>query len=66
MFLAVCETGSQVQAAKRTGLSHATVFRHISALEEQTGTRLFERVKGRYVLTDAGDGRLLKIEPAAE
>lgn len=55
VFLAVCETGSQVQAAKRTGLSHATVFRHISALEEQTGTRLFERVKGRYVPTDAGD-----------
>lgn len=55
VFLAVCETGSQVEAAKRIGLSHATVFRHISALEEQTGTRLFERVKGRYVLTDAGD-----------
>ncbi|WP_105427574.1 LysR family transcriptional regulator [Neorhizobium tomejilense] len=55
VFLAVCETGSQVRAARLTGLSHATVFRHIALLEEQTGTRLFDRVKGRFVLTDAGN-----------
>ena len=55
VFLAVCETGSQVRAAGLTGLSHATVFRHIALLEEQTGTRLFDRVKGRFVLTDAGN-----------
>lgn len=55
VFLAVCETGSQVRAAKLTGLSHATVFRHIALLEEQTGTRLFDRVRGRFVLTDAGN-----------
>lgn len=54
VFLAVCETGSQVRAAERVGLSHATVFRQITALEEEMGTRLFERIKGRYVLTDAG------------
>ncbi|MFD1697196.1 LysR family transcriptional regulator [Roseibium aestuarii] len=55
VFLAVCETGSLVKAAKRIGVSHATVFRHMSALEEQVGTRLFDRVKGRYLLTDAGN-----------
>ncbi len=54
VFVAVCETGSLVRASQRIGLSHATVFRHLSALEEQVGTRLFDRVKGRYVLTDAG------------
>jgi DNA-binding transcriptional LysR family regulator len=54
VFRAVCETGSLVRAAERIGLSHATVFRHMSALEEQVGTRLFDRIKGRYVLTDAG------------
>ncbi|TYC54135.1 LysR family transcriptional regulator [Rhodobacterales bacterium] len=54
MFAAVCETGSLVRAAERIGVSHATVFRHIAALERQVGTRLFDRVKGRYVLTDAG------------
>lgn len=54
IFAAVCETGSLVRAAERIGLSHATVFRHLSALEDQVGTRLFDRIKGRYVLTDAG------------
>lgn len=54
VFLAVCKTGSLVSAAKYMGLSHATVFRHMSSLEEQMGSRLFDRVKGRYVLTDAG------------
>lgn len=53
-FLAVCETGSQVRAASRTGQSHATVFRHMALLEKQIGTRLFDRIRGRYVLTDAG------------
>lgn len=54
VFRAVCETGSLVRAAEHIGVSHATVFRHMSALEDQIGTRLFDRVKGRYVLTDAG------------
>lgn len=54
VFLAVCETGSLVKAAQRIGLSHATVFRHMSALEKSVGARLFDRVKGRYVLTEAG------------
>ncbi|MHA7775493.1 LysR family transcriptional regulator [Roseibium sp. M-1] len=54
VFAAVCETGSLVKAAERIGVSHATVFRHMAALERQVGTKLFDRVKGRYVLTDAG------------
>lgn len=40
VFLAVCETGSQVRAASLTGLSHATVFRRIALLEEQMGAPL--------------------------
>lgn len=54
VFAAVCETGSLVKAAERIGVSHATVFRHVAALERQVGTKLFDRVKGRYVLTAAG------------
>jgi len=54
VFAAVCETGSLVKAAERIGVSHATVFRHMAALERQVGTKLFDRVKGRYVLTGAG------------
>jgi DNA-binding transcriptional LysR family regulator len=54
IFLAVSETGSLVAAAPLLGVSHATVFRHIHALEADMGTRLFDRIRGRYVLTDAG------------
>lgn len=54
IFLALCESGTLVSAAERTGVSHATAFRHMSALETDLGTRLFDRIKGRYVLTDAG------------
>jgi molybdate transport repressor ModE-like protein len=54
IFLAVSETGSLVAAAPRAGVSHATVFRHINALEADMGTRLFDRARGRYALTEAG------------
>lgn len=54
IFLALCESGTLVAAAERTGVSHATAFRHMSVLETDLGTRLFDRIKGRYVLTDAG------------
>ena len=51
IFLAVSETGSLVAAAPRAGVSHATVFRHINALEADMGTRLFDRARGRYAVT---------------
>ena len=54
IFLALCDSGTLAGAADRTGVSHATAFRHMAALETDLGTRLFDRVKGRYVLTDAG------------
>ncbi len=54
VFLGVCKTGSLVEAAKLLKLSHTTAFRRLSELEKEMGTRLFDRIKGRYVLTDAG------------
>ncbi len=54
VFLAVVETGSLAPAAQRIGVSHATAFRRLTALEQNLDARLFDRVKGRYVLTDAG------------
>jgi DNA-binding transcriptional LysR family regulator len=53
-FLAIVETGKLEQAAQKTRVSTTTVFRHIHALEEQTGARLFDRIRGQYHLTDAG------------
>jgi len=54
-FHAVAETGSLTAAADRIGISHATAFRHIKAFEADLGSRLFEKVRGRYRLTEAGE-----------
>lgn len=53
-FHAVSETGSLARAAERLGISHATAFRHMKALETDLGARLFDKVQGRYSLTEAG------------
>lgn len=54
-FHAVAETGSLTKAADQLSISHATAFRHIRAFENQLGSRVFDKVKGHYVLTDAGE-----------
>ena len=46
---------SLVQAAKLRGLSHATAFRRLQALEQSLGVRLFERRAGHYAATAAGE-----------
>ncbi len=53
-FLAIAETGSLDSASQKLRISTTTVFRHIHALEKETGSRLFDRVRGQYQLTDAG------------
>lgn len=51
----VAEQGSLVSAARRLGISHATAFRRLGALERLLGVRLFERRAGRYLATSAGE-----------
>ncbi|WP_287465897.1 MULTISPECIES: LysR family transcriptional regulator [unclassified Thalassospira] len=58
-FLAIVETGNLEQAAQKIRVSTTTVFRHIHALEEQTGSRLFDRIRGQYHLTDTGNEMLV-------
>lgn len=53
-FQAVADTGSLAEAAARLSISHATAFRHIRAFETELGTRLFDKVQGKYGVTDAG------------
>lgn len=48
--LTVAETGSVLQAAKRLGVNHATVLRHVSAFEERHGAAVFERTAQGYRL----------------
>ena len=51
-FLAVLDAGSLMGAARQTGAQQPTLSRHISELESQLGTPLFERT-GRGVLPTA-------------
>ncbi len=59
LFLAVAETGSLIGAARDLGVSNTTVFRHLNAFEKGIGSRLFERIKGGYELTELGEEMLV-------
>jgi DNA-binding transcriptional LysR family regulator len=54
-FLTVCRTNSFVAAASRLHVTHSTVARHITALEESLDTQLFLRTEKGCRLTPAGE-----------
>ena len=58
-FLATARSGSLKQAAQKLKVNQTTVGRNITALEEEMGTRLFERRSDGFILTSAGQ-RILK------
>ncbi len=63
--LQVAESGSLSKAGQKLGINHATVLRHINALEKSMNVRLFLRHQRGYQLTDAGHllvGELPDIE----
>jgi DNA-binding transcriptional LysR family regulator len=51
-FLALAEEGSLTAAAKRLRVSHPTIARRIKTLEEELGTRLFDRLPDRFQPTE--------------
>lgn len=53
-LLAVARSGSMSGAARELDVNHATVIRRIRNLEEQLGSRLFERTGHSYAITPAG------------
>jgi DNA-binding transcriptional LysR family regulator len=55
VFLAVARAGQILGAARRLGLNHATVARHLDALEAGLGTMLVERGPSGCTLTAAGE-----------
>lgn len=55
IFLAVAREGSISGAAKRLAVQHSTVSRRLRSLEQDLATRLIERKKSGYVLTEAGE-----------
>ncbi len=53
-FLVLARLGSVRSAGASLGVSHSTVARRVEALEVQLATRLFDRNRDGYSLTDAG------------
>ena len=53
-FLVTAEEGSFSAAARALGLAQPTLGRQVSALEDELGVALFERVGHRLVLTETG------------
>ncbi len=64
-FLAVARQRTLLQAGKQLGVNHSTVSRRIHALQEDTGSRLFDRNPDGWVLTAAGE-ELLAIATRVE
>ncbi len=54
-FLAVCRSGSVSAAGKALGVNHTTVSRRIAAFEADLATRLFDRHRDGYVMTQAAE-----------
>src|SRR5687768_7930978 len=65
-FLEIHRTGSLKGAAENIGVNQTTVGRNLTALEEETGTRFFERRSDGFVLTSAGQRILAAMEKVEE
>jgi len=63
VFVAVAEQASFTKAAKRLGLSTATLSQSVRALEERLGVRLLNRTTRSVALTDAGERLLKQLRP---
>jgi DNA-binding transcriptional LysR family regulator len=61
----VARMGTVSGAAGVLGVHHATVIRHIDALEEQLGVKLFQRHARGYTPTEAGQD-LLRVAQGAD
>jgi DNA-binding transcriptional LysR family regulator len=61
----VARMGTVSGAAEVLGVHHATVIRHIDALEARLGTKLFQRHARGYTPTEAGDD-LLQVAQATD
>ncbi|MDG1531284.1 MAG: LysR family transcriptional regulator [Paracoccaceae bacterium] len=61
----VARLGTVSAAAEVMGVHHATIIRHIDALELQLGTKLFQRHARGYTATEAGND-LLRVADATQ
>ena len=61
----VARLGTVSGAAEALGVHHATVIRHIDALEGRLGVKLFQRHARGYTATEAGED-LLRVARATD
>jgi len=61
----VARLGTVSAAAETMGVHHATIIRHIDALEAQLGTKLFQRHARGYTATEAGND-LFRVAEATQ
>lgn len=61
----VARRGTVSGAAEELGVHHATVIRHIDALERRLGVKLFQRHARGYTATEAGED-LLRVAKATD
>ncbi len=61
----VARIGTVSGAAEALGVHHATVIRHVDALEGRLGVKLFQRHARGYTATEAGED-LLKVAQATD
>lgn len=66
VFEASARHGSFTRAAEELNLSQSAVSKRVASLEAYLGTQLFERVRQRIVLTEAGHHYLARIREALE
>jgi len=62
----VARLGTVSGAAEVLGVHHATVIRHIDALEKRLGAKLFQRHARGYTPTEAGRDLLLVAQTTEE
>jgi DNA-binding transcriptional LysR family regulator len=65
-FLVTAEEGSLSAAARALGMTQPTLGRQVTALEEELGVTLFERVGRGLVLTEAGTRMMTHVRNMGE
>jgi DNA-binding transcriptional LysR family regulator len=63
---AIADTRSLGGAAQSLGVNHSTVFRRLGQIEQQLGSRLFERGRAGYALTPSGEDMVRLAERVSE
>src|SRR6185436_13225641 len=63
---AIADARSLSGAAQSLAVNHSTVFRRLGQIEEQLGSRLFERGRAGYALTPCGEEMVRLAERLGE